>query len=82
VLTEGNPRRIVLFDSPPTLAASLPVELAKLVGQTVIVVGADMTTQSAIEDAVSLLSGCANLQLLLNGVQFSPSGRRYGTYYR
>jgi len=48
----------------------------------VIVVGADMTTQSAIEDAVSLLSGCANLQLLLNGVQFSPSGRRYGTYYR
>lgn len=81
-LTEGNPRRIVVFDSPPTLAASLPVELAKLVGQTVVVVAADATNQSAIEDAVSLLSGCPNLQLLLNGVQFSPSGRRYGTYYR
>lgn len=81
-LTEGNPRRIVLFDSPPTLAASLPVELAKLVGQSVLVVAADSTNQSAIEDAVSLLSGCPNLQLLLNGVQFSPSGRRYGTYYR
>lgn len=81
-LTEGNPRRIVVLDSPPTLAASLPVELAKLVGQTVVVVAADSTNQSAIEDAVSLLSGCPNLQLLLNGVQFSPSGRRYGTYYR
>jgi len=81
-LTEGNPRRIVVLDSPPTLAASLPVELAKLVGQAVVVVAADATNQSAIEDAVSLLSGCPNLQLLLNGVQFSPSGRRYGTYYR
>jgi Mrp family chromosome partitioning ATPase len=81
-LTEGNPRRIVVLDSPPTLAASLPVELAKLVGQVVVVVAADSTNQSAIEDAVSLLSGCPNLQLLLNGVQFSPSGRRYGTYYR
>jgi len=81
-LAEGNPRRIVLFDSPPTLAASLPVELAKLVGQTVLVVAADSTNKSAIEDAVQLLSGCPNLQLLLNGVQFSPSGRRYGTYYR
>ena len=81
-LTEDAPRRIVVFDSPPTLAASLPVELAKLVGQVVMVVAADSTNQSAIEDAVQLLSGCANLQLLLNGVQFSPSGRRYGTYYR
>ncbi|MDE2404167.1 MAG: capsular biosynthesis protein [Sphingomonadales bacterium] len=80
-LTAGNPRRVVLIDSPPTLAASLPVELAKLVGQTVVVVAAGTTNQSSIEDAVSLLSGCGNLQLLLNGIQFSPSGRRYGTYY-
>jgi Mrp family chromosome partitioning ATPase len=81
-LTEGAPRRIVVFDSPPTLAASLPVELAKLVGQVVFVVAADSTTQTAIDDAVQLLSGCPNLQLLLNGAEFSPSGRRYGTYYR
>ena len=81
-LAEGAPRRFVVIDSPPTLAASLPVELAKLVGQTVVVVAANRTNQSAIEDAVSLLSGSANLQLLLNGIQFSPSGRRYGSYYQ
>ena len=81
-LTSGAPNRIVLFDSPPTLAASLPVELAKLVGQAVLVVMADGTSQGAIEDAVSLLSGCPNIQLLLNAVQFSPSGRRFGTYYK
>ncbi|MDE2301806.1 MAG: capsular biosynthesis protein [Sphingomonadales bacterium] len=81
-LTCGAPNRIVLFDTPPTLAASLPVEVAKLVGQVVLVVLADHTSQGAIEDAVSLLSGCPNLQLLLNAVQFSPSGRRFGTYYQ
>jgi Mrp family chromosome partitioning ATPase len=81
-LTDGAPNRIVLFDSPPTLAASLPVELAKLVGQVALVVMADRTSQGAIEDAVSLLSGCPNIQLLLNAVQFSPSGRRFGTYYK
>ena len=81
-LTSGAPNRIVLFDSPPTLAASLPVELAKLVGQVALVVMADRTSQGAIDDAVSLLSGCPNIQLLLNAVQFSPSGRRFGTYYK
>ena len=81
-LTRGAPNRIVLFDSPPTLAASLPVELAKHVGQVALVVLADRTSQGAIEDAVSLLSGCPNLQLLLNAVQFSPSGRRFGSYYQ
>ena len=81
LLTEGAPNRIVLFDTPPALAASLPVELAKLVGQGIMVVRADTTSGSAIQDAASLLAGCPNLQLLLNAVQFSPSGRRFGSYH-
>ena len=31
--------------------------------------------------AAGLLGGCPNLQLLLNAVHFSPSGRRFGSYY-
>ena len=80
-LTEDSPQRIVLFDSPPALAASIPAELAKLVGQVVMVVMADTTPSGAIQDAASLLAGCPNVQLLLNSVQFSPNGRRFGSYH-
>lgn len=80
-LTEGAPQRIVLFDSPPALAASPAAELAKYVGQVVMVVRADQTSQGALDDAISLLSACPNIQLLLNAVHFSPTGRSFGTYY-
>lgn len=80
-LTENAPRRMVIFDSPPALAASPAAELAKYVGQTVVIVRADRTGQGALEDAISLLNACPNVQLLLNDAQFSPSGRRFGSYY-
>ncbi|MFA7595378.1 MAG: capsular biosynthesis protein [Novosphingobium sp.] len=80
-LTRGAPERIVIFDSPPALAASPAAELAKYVGQALIVVRADRTGQSALEDAISLLSACPDIKLLLNGARFSPSGRRFGSYY-
>lgn len=80
-LTQGSPHRIVIFDSPPVLAASPAAELAKHVGQAVVIVRADRTGQGALEDTVSLLAGCRNIELLLNAVNFSPSGRRFGTYY-
>lgn len=80
-LTQGAPQRIVIFDSPPVLAASPAAELAKFVGQALVVVRADSTGQGALEDAISLLSGCPNIQLLLNAASFSPSGRRFGSYY-
>lgn len=80
-LGRGAAQRIVIFDSPPALAASPAAELAKLVGQTLVVCRADTTGRSALEDTVSLLSGCKDIELLLNAVQFSPSGRRFGSYY-
>ncbi|MBK5264265.1 MAG: AAA family ATPase [Alphaproteobacteria bacterium] len=80
-LTVPHPARIVIFDSPPILAASPASALASHVGQAVLVVRADETTENALRDAVGLLQGCDNIQLLLNGVKFSPGGRRFGTYY-
>ena len=80
-LTLGSPGRIVIFDTPPALAASPAAELAKHVGQAVLVARADLTGQSALEDAYQLLSACPDIKLLLNATNFSPSGRSFGTYY-
>ena len=80
-LTVGAPNRIVIFDSPPALSASPAAELAKHVGQAVLVARADSSGQSALEDAIQLLSACADIKLLLNATNFSPSGRNFGSYY-
>lgn len=80
-LVAGHPRRIVLFDSPPALAASAASELARHVGMVLLVVRADRTSDVALRDAVQLLSACPNIQAVLNGVKFSSSGRLFGAYY-
>ena len=80
-LVQGAPQRFVIFDSPPALAASPAAALARYVGQAVVVARCDKTAQGSLEDAVSLLSACPNIQLILNAVHFSPSGRRFGSYY-
>ncbi|MEH6756866.1 MAG: AAA family ATPase [Parasphingorhabdus sp.] len=80
-LTQHNPNRIVIFDSPPALSASPASVLATHVGQVVMVVKADETTETALKDALSLMAGCDNIQLLLNGTKFSPTGRTFGSYY-
>lgn len=80
-LVAGRPERVVIFDSSPLLAASPAAVLAGHVGQTILVVRADRTTDTALRDAADLLKGCAHIQLLLNGVKFSASGRRFGSYY-
>lgn len=80
-LVQGAPQRIVIFDSPPALAASPAAELAKYVGQTMVIVRADKTGRGSLDDAITLLGACPNVQLLLNAAQFSPSGRRFGSYY-
>jgi Mrp family chromosome partitioning ATPase len=80
-LTEGAPDRILIFDTPPALAASPAAELAKHVGQALLVVRADETARAALEDAQQLLSACGDIKLLLNAARYSPSGRRFGSYY-
>ncbi|HEX4874795.1 MAG TPA: AAA family ATPase [Sphingorhabdus sp.] len=80
-LTSHDPSRIIIFDSPPALAASPASVLALHVGQAVMIVHADVTTDSALRDALSLLGGCENIQLLLNRTKFSPTGRKFGNYY-
>jgi exopolysaccharide/PEP-CTERM locus tyrosine autokinase len=80
-LIAADPRRIVIFDSPPTLAASPASVLALHVGQVMLVVRADRTTDSDVRRSVSLLDGCEHIQLVLNAVSFVPGGDRFGSYY-
>ncbi len=80
-LTANHPRRIVIFDSPPALMASPASILAGKVGQIVMVVRADHTTEADLREAIGLLSGCEHISLMLNGTGVTASGRRFGTYY-
>ncbi|WP_267381042.1 MULTISPECIES: AAA family ATPase [unclassified Sphingomonas] len=80
-LLSANPNRLVIFDSPPALAASPASVLAMLVGQVMLVVRADLTPESELRAAVQLLDGCEHIQLVLNAVSFVPGGARFGSYY-
>ena len=80
-LTQSRPNRIVIFDSPPALMASAAAALAAHVGQLLLVVRADQTTEADLKEAASLLSGCPQISLLLNGTGFAATGRRFGSYY-
>ncbi len=80
-LTRNAPNRFIIFDSPPALAATPAAELAKHVGQALLVARSDQTGRAALEDAIDLLSACPDIKLLLNDATFSPSGRKFGSYY-
>ena len=80
-LAARHPRRIVLFDSAPALAASPASVLALHVGQILLVVRADQTTEGELRDALMLIDSCPNIQLMLNAVTFAGSNRKFGSYY-
>ncbi|WP_034158602.1 AAA family ATPase [Sphingomonas sp. ERG5] len=80
-LLAADPHRIIIFDSPPALAASPAGVLATQVGQVMLVVRADKTSEGDLRQAVALLDGCDHIQLVLNAVSFVPGGRRFGSYY-
>jgi exopolysaccharide/PEP-CTERM locus tyrosine autokinase len=80
-LLAADSKRLVIFDSPPALAASPASVLASHAGQVMLVVRADRTSESDLRDAVAQLDGCDHIQLVLNAVSFVPGGRRFGSYY-
>ena len=79
-LIAANSRRIILFDSPPALMASPATVLAGLVGQALVVVRADQTTEADLRETIGVLSGCDHVALMLNAATIGTSGRKYGTY--
>ena len=79
-LLAADPRRLLVFDSPPALAASPASVLAMLVGQVMLIVRADRTPESDVNEAASQLDGCEHIQLVLNATSFVPGSQRFGYY--
>lgn len=79
-LIAADHRRIILFDSPPALMASPATMLAAQVGQILVVVRADRTTEADLRETVALLGACEHVGLLLNGAGIAVNGRKFGGY--
>jgi exopolysaccharide/PEP-CTERM locus tyrosine autokinase len=79
-MAERHRDRIVVFDSPPLLAASEAAALASQVGQIVVVVEARKTSQATLNHALGRIDTSRVTGLLLNKVENSPLEYSYGTY--
>ena len=72
--------RIVIFDSPPLLAASEAGALASQMGQIVVVVEAGKTSEAALKDALGRIDASKVAGLLLNKGESPGLGYGYGGY--
>lgn len=74
------PDRVVIFDSPPLLLTSEAHVLASQMGQIVLVVAAESTTQQAIKEALRQIEKCDIVNLIYNKARTFPGGEYYGYY--
>jgi receptor protein-tyrosine kinase len=58
--------RILIFDAPPLLSAPEPAVLAGYMGQIVVVVEADRTTQGRLQQALNAVASCPAVMMVLN----------------
>jgi len=75
--------RIIIFDSPPLLAASEAGALASQMGQIIVVVEAGKTSETALKDALGRIELSNVAGLLLNkgedpGLRYDYGGYGYG----
>lgn len=70
--------RIIIFDSPPLLATTESRVLAGRLGQIVMVVESEKTTQEALRESLSQIESCELISLLLNKSKASSGGDYYG----
>jgi protein-tyrosine kinase len=75
------PDRIVIFDSPPLLLTSESHVLASNMGQIVMVVEAESTTQHAVKEALRQLEGLSNVNLVYNKSRAFPGTETYDYHY-
>ncbi len=72
--------RIIIFDSPPLLATTEARVLAANMGQIVMVVAADATSQHAVSQALATVEGCDIVMMVLNKATRTDVGTYYGYY--
>jgi len=79
-LAARYPDRIIIFDSPPLLVTTEARVLASHMGQIVMVVAADATTQHAVSQALATIESCDIVMMMLNKARDTDVGRYYGYY--
>ena len=79
-LAERYADRVVIFDSPPLLATTEASVLAAQMGQVVLVVEAERTTQHAVKEAIARLQGCPNISLVYNKQRVYAGTAHHGYY--
>jgi receptor protein-tyrosine kinase len=72
--------RIIIFDSPPLLATTEARVMASQMGQVIMVVAADTTTQRAVNHALSTIESCEIVLMMLNKARQTDVGSYYGYY--
>ena len=83
-LSQSDPNRVIIFDSPPLLHTSEARVLAQLMGQIVIIVEAESTPRKQVQEAFDLLqdvSDNTSISLVLNKTRRSRIGSYYYYYY-
>lgn len=80
-ISNRYPDRIVIFDSPPLLLTTEAKVLASQMGQIVLVVEAEATTQSKVKEVLRQLKSCQNISLVYNKAKTISNGDYYGRYY-
>jgi len=73
--------RIVIFDSPPLLLTSEARVLAARMGQIIVVVEAERTTQQAVLQTLDQLESRDNVNLIYNKERYISGSEYYGYYY-
>jgi len=73
--------RILIFDSPPLLATTEARALASHMGQIVMVVEADRTTQALVKHALETIESCPVVMMVLNKAPRPEVGNYYGHHY-
>jgi protein-tyrosine kinase len=79
-LASRYPGRIIIFDSPPLLATTEARVLASHMGQIIMVVAADATTQHAVSQALATIESCDIVMMMLNKARHTDVGSYYGYY--
>jgi protein-tyrosine kinase len=73
--------RVILIDSPPLLSRSESFALASQVGQVLMVVEAQRTSQAAVRAALDLLASNENVSVVLNKSVRESHTEQFGSYY-
>lgn len=75
------PDRIIVFDSPPLLLTTESPVLATHMGQIVLVIEAERTTEATLMQALAKIEMCPIVMTLLNKASVSSVGSYYGYGY-